>query len=135
MEDTDFKPKLIVAALVYRDGGIILQQRAGEKAGPNDPAGRWEVPGGKVEERETLEEALIREVKEETDLTVDILGLVHARITMWESGPHAILFYACVRESGVAPDVKYVRFSRLGEYDLLPGILDAVLRAKVQYGW
>ena len=131
MVDTDFKLTLVVAALIYRDGGIILQQRTE----PPELAGRWEIPGGKVKKGETLEEALIREVKEETDLTVSIMGLVHARITMWESGPHAILFYACVRESGVAPDLKYIKFSRLEEYDPLPGILDAVLRAKVQYGW
>ena len=130
-----FKVKPIVAALIYRDGGVILQQRPPESSTYPEVAGRWEIPGGKVEEGETLEEALLREVKEETGLTVSILGLVHARVTMWEAGPVMVCFYACVRESGSAPDAKYVRFGRIPEYKPLPGILDAILLAKGLYGW
>lgn len=134
-----FQVRPIVAALIYRDGGIILQKRAGEKGEATgkyeEAAGRWEIPGGKVKPGEALEEALLREVEEETGLRVTILGLVHARLTMWESGPVVVCFYACVRESGSAPDAQYIRFGRLQEHNPLPGIMDAVLLAKVQYGW
>lgn len=130
-----FRVKPIVAALIYRDGGIILQQRPQESSTYPEVAGRWEIPGGKVERGETLEEALLREVKEETGLTVSIVGLVHARVTMWEAGPVVVCFYACVREAGSAPNAKYVRFGKLPEYNPLPGILDAVLLAKRLYGW
>lgn len=39
---------------------------------PADLAGRWEFPGGKVEPGETPQQALVREVREELDVTVDL---------------------------------------------------------------
>ncbi|HKY79863.1 MAG TPA: NUDIX domain-containing protein, partial [Sphingobium sp.] len=55
-------PLLVVAAaLVDADGRILLQQRPPGRA----MAGLWEFPGGKVEQDETPEAALIRELEEE----------------------------------------------------------------------
>lgn len=41
-------------------------------------AGHWSIPGGAVEFNETLEDAIIREVKEETDVKIEILSLLGA---------------------------------------------------------
>jgi 8-oxo-dGTP diphosphatase len=57
---------LVVAAILARNGRILLTRRAPGK----HLAGRWEFPGGKVEEWETPEAALAREVREELDLEV-----------------------------------------------------------------
>ena len=54
------------AALIDRDGRVLLAQRPEGK----NMAGLWEFPGGKVEDGERLEDALIRELKEE--LTIDV---------------------------------------------------------------
>ncbi|MEX0347760.1 MAG: (deoxy)nucleoside triphosphate pyrophosphohydrolase [Rhizobiaceae bacterium] len=61
------KPLLLVAAcaLVDADNRVLLTQRPEGKA----LAGLWEFPGGKVENKETPEEAVIRELKEELDIT------------------------------------------------------------------
>ncbi len=48
-------------ALVDADGRVLLAQRPAGKA----MAGLWEFPGGKIEEGETPEQALVRELKEE----------------------------------------------------------------------
>jgi len=59
------------AALVNADGHVLLAQRpAGRKM-----AGLWEFPGGKVEEGETPEAALARELKEELDIDVAMSDL------------------------------------------------------------
>ena len=57
------KPILLVAAcaLIDADGRVLLAQRPPGKT----LAGLWEFPGGKVEQGETPEEALIRELREE----------------------------------------------------------------------
>ena len=55
----------VVAAIIHKDGKYFATQR-----GYGEFEGLWEFPGGKIEENETLEGALIREIREE--LTIDI---------------------------------------------------------------
>lgn len=55
------------AALVDRDGRVLLARRPAGKP----MAGLWEFPGGKVEEGETPEAALARELREELGVDVE----------------------------------------------------------------
>ena len=57
----------VVAAALVRDGRVLAQQRAF----PPEAAGRWELPGGRVEPGETVADALVRECREE--LAVDVV--------------------------------------------------------------
>ncbi len=60
-----------VGGVVVRDGALLLIERA------TDPeAGRWSIPGGRVERGETLAGAIEREVLEETGLTLRCGALV-----------------------------------------------------------
>jgi len=59
------KVKVSVNCLIENDGKILLVQEAVGKI-----RGLWSVPGGKVDEGESFAEAVLREVKEETDLDV-----------------------------------------------------------------
>ena len=60
----------IVAALVERGEEILLVQHQA----PRDPAPAWALPGGVVEEGETLLEALRRELCEEADIEEEAVG-------------------------------------------------------------
>jgi len=63
-------PHIKVAAGVIYDGdGKVLVCRRGYGKNP-DTDGRWEFPGGKLEEGETPREALVRELREELDIEV-----------------------------------------------------------------
>jgi 8-oxo-dGTP diphosphatase len=67
-EVPDPKPMVLVAAvaMVDIDGRVLICQRPQGK----QLAGLWEFPGGKVEPGETPEQALIRELKEELNVTI-----------------------------------------------------------------
>lgn len=64
--------KEVVSALIIQEGKILLMRRAA-----HEPfAGAFELPGGTVEENETHQEALTREVLEETGLLITAIGNV-----------------------------------------------------------
>lgn len=84
---------VVAAALVAPDGRILLQQRAPGRS----MAGLWEFPGGKVEEGETPEAALVRELAEELGISVDPASLTPAAFASAPNGAaHMILLlYLC----------------------------------------
>jgi len=68
------RPYLAVSAAIFRDGRVLIVRRA------RPPAhGLYTLPGGGVELGETLEQAIIREVREETGLAITPLALVGFR--------------------------------------------------------
>jgi 8-oxo-dGTP diphosphatase len=68
------RPEVCVGAVVLDDDRLLLIRR-----GHGPAAGHWSLPGGRVEFGETMVEALVREVQEETGLEVvvgDYIGYV-----------------------------------------------------------
>jgi 8-oxo-dGTP diphosphatase len=55
----------VVAAIIKKDNKILATKR-----GYGEFINMWEFPGGKIENNETKEDALIREIKEELDCTI-----------------------------------------------------------------
>lgn len=74
------RPELAVSAAIFRDGRVLVVRRAREPA-----AGSWTLPGGRVELGETLVEAVVREVAEETALTIRVKGLAGYREVILDS--------------------------------------------------
>ena len=57
--------------------------------------GEWDLPGGKIENRETVADTLVREVKEETNITIDEYSILHAdKYFIRDQGVIVIIFYA-----------------------------------------
>jgi ADP-ribose pyrophosphatase YjhB (NUDIX family) len=68
------RPFLAVSAAIFRDGRVLIVRRARPPAN-----GLYTLPGGGVELGETLEQAVIREVREETALDIEPVELVGFR--------------------------------------------------------
>ena len=88
-------PRLcVVAAAIVRDGRVLAARRSR----PAELAGRWEFPGGKVEDGETPEDALARECREELDVTVT----VGTRLADADDGRVALTLFAATLADGPA---------------------------------
>ena len=67
LKENEMKTIQVVAAIIMKDNKIFATQR-----GYGDFEGGWEFPGGKMEEGETREEAIVREIKEELDVDIAV---------------------------------------------------------------
>lgn len=67
----------VVAAVFIRNGSVLACRRAPEKSA----GGKWEFPGGKVDDHETPEAALVREIREELGIPISVDALVDRSVT------------------------------------------------------
>src|SRR4051812_19984136 len=66
-------PLVGVGGVVISDDRVLLARRGTEPL-----MGEWSIPGGLLELGETMAEAVVRELREETGLTVRVIGLIDA---------------------------------------------------------
>ncbi|SMC16632.1 8-oxo-dGTP diphosphatase [Desulfacinum hydrothermale DSM 13146] len=120
MEDRD-RAKQVTAAILLRGREVFIAQRP-----PGDRlAFRWEFPGGTVEEGETPEACLKREMEEEFGIQVQVLSFFARSLYRYDHGLIDLQAYR-VRWTGgrlqprVHAAVAWVPISRLDRYDLAP---------------
>lgn len=77
-----------VATRVVQDGRILLVQE-----GKGRHQGRWGLPKGHVDPNESPEDAALRELREETGLEGQLIGLVGVRTALRSNGPAVFLCY------------------------------------------
>lgn len=128
-----FRPVLGVGALIFNGDKVLLVER-----GKPPLVGYWSVPGGVVETGERLEDALVREVWEETGLniTADSIATVFERIMPDVSGGceyHYVLidFYCTVRDGELRPgddstSVQWFDIDKLGDLTMTAGTRDVI---------
>ena len=111
----------VVAALIWEEDRFLACQRPAHKA----RALLWEFVGGKVEPHETKAEALIRECKEELDVTVQVEDVfmevthVYPDLTV-----HLTLFHARIAEGTPKKlehnDIRWITVEEIDQFPFCP---------------
>jgi 8-oxo-dGTP diphosphatase len=133
-------PRVGVGAVIL-DGERVLLARRGRAPS----LGKWSIPGGLVQLGERLEDALAREIEEESGLRVRVLGVcgVIDRVVREQDRiryHYVIIDYAAEPVSGQlqagsdAAEVRWVTMNDLGQYDTTDGLADMVRRARAIQG-
>ena len=125
MMEENAKPIILVvaAALIDPDGRVLIAKRPPGKV----MAGLWEFPGGKIEDGETPEDTVIRELREELGITVTKPCLAPLSFTSHNYREFHILMplFVCRRWEGSpvpieAQQLKWVRPNRLRDFPMPP---------------
>jgi 8-oxo-dGTP diphosphatase len=124
------RPIVAVGAVVIVGDRVLLVRRGQEPL-----KGEWSLPGGAVEIGETLADALVREVREETSLdvlvgpVVEVLDSIRRDADGRAEYHYIIIDYACRVRGGTpttpssgtdAADARWVPFAELDRYSITP---------------
>ena len=119
-------PVLGVGAVIWNDKNEVVLIRRGKEP----RRGQWSIPGGHLEWGEALHDAILREVREETSLIVEIAGLIDTVDLITQDGSgnvtrHYVLIDFAVRAIGGqlqagsdAAEARWVAVSDLDQYEL-----------------
>lgn len=113
--------KNVSAAIIINNGRILLTRRA---AGETH-AGAWEFPGGKQEVGESLQECLVRELKEELNIQADCSRILVENVYTYPGGKMNLVAIETVIVSGeislsVHDQYQWIAIGELLNYQLSP---------------
>ena len=108
----------VSAALIFSDGKLLITQRHTDA----HLGGLWEFPGGKREAGETFEQCLVRELREELGIEVEVGALFEAIEHAYAEKTVHLKFFICKWISGHLRTLDCAAFqwitrSELGQYD------------------
>lgn len=116
----------VVAAIIQKENKILATKR-----GYGEFINMWEFPGGKIEPGETKKQALVREIKEELNIEINVDKFA---IAIEYQYPNFYLFMSCfmcsIKEGSIEllehNDGKWITKEELNTLNWLPADIDAV---------
>lgn len=125
----------VVAALIWQGERFLACQRPLHKA----RGLLWEFVGGKVEPGETREQALIRECREELDVTVRVGGIFMELVHEYpDLTVHLTLFHAGIAEGTPKllehQALRWLTVEEMDQYPFCPADQAILARLREQYG-
>lgn len=122
----------VVAAVIKDDSGkILITQRNLKKS----QGGLWEFPGGKIEPNETKEQAIIREIKEELTININVKNYIDEKIFTYPEKDINLIALECSIINGNIElleheDYRWVSSSELENFEFAPADMFIVEKLK-----
>lgn len=116
----------VVAAIIHKDDKVLATKR-----GYGEFINQWEFPGGKIEENETEEDALIREIKEELDIEIEIVDYALNLEYQYPTFYLKMACYECIIKSGTPKllehnDARWLTKDQLDDVNWIPADMAVV---------
>ena len=120
-------PVKVTAAIIEKNGRYLIAKR--NKDAHIEEC--WEFPGGKIEENETPEECLIREIKEELNIDIMVLDKYHTNIHRYDKMTIKLLSYRAEYVSGELQlndhsEIRWIDKSEFMAFDFAPADLPII---------
>ena len=122
----------VVAAIIKDENeNILITQRNLKKA----QGGLWEFPGGKIEPNETRENAIVREIKEELDIDIEVKSYLSEKVFNYPEKDINLIALECKKVSGEIrllehEDYKWVPKNELDNFQFAPADLFIIEKIK-----
>lgn len=112
----------VVAALIEKNEKVLIAKR---KTGDSNVFGKWEFPGGKVNENESEFDAIEREIKEEFEINIKAEKFIINNICKYPNKTVDLRLYQCTYLEGEFKlhdhsEYKWVAKNEIINYDLAP---------------
>ncbi len=116
----------VVAAIIHKDNKILATKR-----GYGEFINQWEFPGGKIEENESKEEALIREIKEELNVDIEITNFALDLEYQYPNFYLKMSCFDCIIKNGTPKllehnDARWLSKDELDDVNWIPADIAAV---------
>ncbi len=105
----------VICAIIIKDNKILVTQRSSKMILPL----KWEFPGGKLELGENEIECIIREIKEELNIEIEVLRKLTSNLHFYESFAINLIPYIANYESGEIYLTEHAAYKFLDKKDLL----------------
>ena len=121
----------VVAGVIYKDNKFLIAQRNLKKA----QGGLWEFPGGKIEPNETKENAIVREIKEELDIDIEVKSYLSEKVFKYPEKDINLIALECKKINGEIrllehEDYKWVSKNELDNFQFAPADLFIIEKIK-----
>ncbi|RYM34193.1 (deoxy)nucleoside triphosphate pyrophosphohydrolase [Brumimicrobium glaciale] len=122
----------VVCAVILRDKKMLIAQRSEKMKLPL----KWEFPGGKLEEGESEEQAIVREIKEELNIEILPVKKISSHVHDYGDFKINLIAYLCDYVAGEIKllehqDYKFVEFDKLLDFDLADADIPIIEKLKI----
>jgi len=124
----------VTAAIIEKDGKLLIAKRAKGRHMEN----KWEFPGGKIEDGESPEECLRRELQEELGITTAIKNFIAESVFDYGDKTIRLLGYKAEYISGdfkltAHDEIKWVSVEKLNEFDFAEADIPLIKKISILY--